>query len=281
MKSLIAVFLLSVAVSAQASQPPAPSGGESRSAIQHQSTSQNQEGGANQDPISPPETARIQPEPSSNQNPPTNSTAEHQQAASLLDGAKDLDPNWIIAALTLALFVVAFGEWKLNRTTLALTTAIERAWVGVTDVRLYAFEADAHMRVSVTFKNTGNTPAYIKQVRIRVDIIGKDRLPQLPAIPDYGSEEPLLVEAVIMPGEESTTYPDYSGLPPLRDFVVNDVKARNANLYVYGCVEYLDKLMPDRPRVTRFARRYDAPDSAASKRDVFYFPKLPGYNEAS
>jgi len=281
MKSLIAVFLLSVAVSARASQPPAQSAGETRSALQQQSANKDQEGAANQSPVSAIEAASLQPEPSSNQEPPDDSAAEHQEAASLLDSAKDLDPNWFIAALTLALFVVAFGEWKLNRTTLALTTAIERAWVGVTDVRLYSFEANAHMRASVTFKNTGNTPAYIKQVRIRVDIIGKDRLPQLPAVPDYGDEEALLVEAVIMPGEESTTYPDYTGLPPLQEHVVNDVKARNANLYVYGCVEYRDKLMPDRPRLTRFARRYDAPDSAASKRDVFYFPKMPGYNEAS
>lgn len=272
-----------VTVEAQ-SQPPSQSRGEASSAEQQRTPTENQERTADQQPPNTPVAALIKPETQSNQAALSQAASEHQEAASLLDGLESLDANWVIALLTISLFAVAYREFRLNQANLNTIRAVERAWVGLTQINFNQLQPNQSPVVALEFKNHGQTPARVGLVRAKIEIFGYNGRPtdaqvsaSLSDSPDYGSEH-LLAPMVLMPGEQAWSTLSYP--KELTPAIYKDIQAGTAIVCVYGCVEYRDTLDATKHRMTRFGRRFDPRASQILKTPIFYILKKPGYNDA-
>lgn len=132
---------------------------------------------------------------------------------------------------------------------------------------------------AITLK-AAQTPAHVERVQLKLEVM--EASASLPRVPDYGGPA-LEVPATLMPDDEASSILDYTKGPndPLHALTYAGIKDGKATLYLIGCIEYRDVLEPNKRRVTRFARRYDAALSAKANKDTFVFPKVAGYNEAT
>jgi hypothetical protein len=157
-----------------------------------------------------------------------------------------LDPNWFIVFLTLALFFVAYRQWRLNETALNLTRAIERAWVTVDSIEAFKLDPVLPERIRVWLKNTGRSPA----INLRVNgcwlsVAGSGDLPI-----DYKCPDPTFSSMEFL-GAGAEYFLDFAVTPRLVDDLPKIVSGE-LRLLIVGEATYADSF--GRVHHTRFRR---------------------------
>lgn len=191
-----------------------------------------------------------------------------------------LDANWVIVFLTLALFAVAYREWRLNQAAQKHTITIERAYVDMSPAKgLPQIQSGEVPKVVIDISNYGHTPAEVIGVAL-IGLIG-ERLPD--SFPDIQPKEN--ARFFIQPGGDNTVVhwiPDYELLvKPLTNQEVDVLSIRTGYLkfWIIGWVDYTDRFGETHRH--RFTRQYHPPKDVPAKPDetnYFIVPPNPGFN---
>jgi hypothetical protein len=163
-------------------------------------------------------------------------------------GLHEVKPGeWLTFAATVLLFVATLGLWlatvRLVRGSEKTAERQLRAYVGITEATVSDFAVGQILRVSMTIKNSGQTPAY--KVTQHYSIMGGE----------YPRKDPL--PQVIVPGGSSTLGPGEVHLleiplhGPLPSSAYSQITSGGAAIYIWGRVMYEDAFGYNRE--TRFS----------------------------
>lgn len=267
------------------SQQPSPGRGKVAQAQQQQPSGQKPEA-QTEIPVSGGQPITVQVNPS----------AAQPQAATPSQNTQQQNPSapinysdWILAALTLGLLIVAVFQLLNYRAALVTTKAIERAWVSLESLEVEG--DDPHHRViTAGFKNAGHTTARIQSANITLrsatDIDGTiTHLPDLPDDPVYDAGA-FVPPAILVPGEISRmrfalgreSSEDLLNSWALRTPVPSETREQ----WIYGYITYTDGLEPGKIRTYKWARRYDPWLSRHTTPPKYRFAHIdkPKYNYA-
>jgi hypothetical protein len=160
----------------------------------------------------------------------------------------DVTPGeWLTFAATFLLFVATLGLWlatvRLVRGAEKTAERQLRAYLGITQATASNFGAGQIFMVSITVKNSGQTPAY--KVTQHYSIMGGA----------YPRKEPL--PQVVVPGGPSTLGPgevhilEISMHRPLPGSAYSQITSGDAAIYIWGSIMYEDTFGSSRE--TRFS----------------------------
>lgn len=159
------VALSMMSVPTQALDPPPPTPLVRTEEVKQQPAGSDTEGHQGQPSGQPSPASLAAPQGSPSEDAPRADSRKHQPStAGNQPWWSRVDPNWIIAAFTLALLWVAFTEMRLNSATLKHSKTVERAWVAIEKVSVELGPENAKSpttagRAHVTLKNHGILPA--------------------------------------------------------------------------------------------------------------------------
>ncbi|HUT75991.1 MAG TPA: hypothetical protein VM221_14285 [Armatimonadota bacterium] len=142
--------------------------------------------------------------------------------------------DWLMGVFTVVLAITAVLQYLVLRQTIAMSRNDQRAWVGAIDPVVVQLK-DASLRVSVTIKNLGRTPALnvVPQIHVRTLPASDSFAPSLPTKPTDPD-----TRAALQPGQQLTLGP--GEVPPIPVNLANEINAGNTRFYAFGEVFYDD-----------------------------------------
>jgi len=176
-----------------------------------------------------------------------------------------------IATLLIAIFTATL--WYLSRQQIAITRAIERAYISLShkspeNGNALAIQGNqAFVTIAVT--NHGRTPADILGGRMKLERLGKDQ--RLPSPPNYHGPDSCTIDVAYFLVSDSHFFVNQIQLPFPSNYAPA-IESGDEILRLYGYVDYVDRF--GQAHRAGYARRY-APGVA---RNNLVFETAPGYN---
>jgi hypothetical protein len=182
-------------------------------------------------------------------------------------------PEWWLVILGFpTLFFIGWQAKELRSgggtTNLQLRHLInsERAWIQVPEILLRQklslvtpSQDEFHIWLHPYIVNNGRTQARITKIFARAVVVEKSdgpipqRPPVLPEAPDYTGTGVVFERNIVLSPKEGINWINV----PINVELLERIKARQAFVYIYGCIDYLD--ISDTKRYTRFCRIYWIP----------------------
>ena len=249
---MIAFCLLSASCALAQSQPPAPGPRVLSQEQQQQREAESPNPEPNQ-PVPPPPVA-----PSASVSPPpSDAPSGNTEAKQDQPSPKDQEwwyatlPDWLMLAVTVALAFLAYWQYQTSTRTNELTTAIERSYVSIGELKLASENFSNGVSVRVPVINKGRTPAHFNRVNIKAGWFTKGTPPN-----PIDTSENLEPDAFVGSESETAYVVDFDHLR-LNPELAKSVEAEVIELWVFVHIEYRDSVSTH-PRETGVAGRWSA-----------------------
>jgi hypothetical protein len=189
--------------------------------------------------------------------------------------------DWILTGTTLVYALVNIFMWiaiKAQSTAMmdANCALILILWDNMVHIDPDVPNGELHHCFQWTFKNGGETPAFIQQVHSRFIVV--DKLSDLPLTPVYLKAKEMSYNSEPLMPDEKFKPEIYTPIESELPFEELDTALRNKKrfLYAYGFVTYLD--VYGRPQETRFGIAYESSARPSLESDRFRIEGPKAYN---